>query len=94
MISKYKTAKHFDITITDTTLAVTRNQAQIDGEAALDGFYVLPTPIPATELASPAVVTAYKNLKHVETGKPRCCHSRGWPALLRVPSSSVSMSAA
>jgi hypothetical protein len=66
VISKYKTAKHFDITITDATLAVARRQAQIDGEAALDGFYVLRTPIPAGEMDSTAVVTAYKNLKYVE----------------------------
>jgi hypothetical protein len=66
VISKYKTAKHFGITITGTTLAVTRNQAQIDAEAALDGFYVLRTPTPATELDAPGVVTAYKNLKYVE----------------------------
>ena len=43
VISKYKTAKHFDVTITDTTLAVTRKQDRIDAEAALDGFYVLNT---------------------------------------------------
>jgi hypothetical protein len=66
VISKYKTSKHFDITITDTSLAVTRRQAQIDDEAALDGFYVLRTPVPAGELDAPAVVTAYKNLKYVE----------------------------
>ncbi len=66
VISKYKTAKHFDITITDDSLAVTRRQAQIDDEAALDGFYVLRTPVPASELDAPAVVTAYKNLKYVE----------------------------
>ena len=66
VISKYKTGKHFDITITDTSLAVTRKQAQIDDEAALDGFYVLRTPVPAGELDAPGVVTAYKNLKYVE----------------------------
>jgi hypothetical protein len=66
VISKYKTGKHFDIEITGTSLAVARNQAQIDAEAALDGFYVLRTPVPAAELGSPAVVSAYKNLKYVE----------------------------
>ena len=66
VISTYKTAKHFEVTITDTTLAVARKQDQIDAEAALDGFYVLRTPIPADELDAPAVVTAYKNLKYVE----------------------------
>jgi hypothetical protein len=66
VISKYKTGKHFGITITDTSLIVTRKQAQIDDEAALDGFYVLRTPVPAGELDTPGVVTAYKNLKYVE----------------------------
>src|SRR5215468_7613724 len=66
VISKYKTGKHFEITITDTSLAVERRQDQIDAEAALDGFYVLRTPVPAAELDAPAVVSAYKNLKYVE----------------------------
>jgi hypothetical protein len=66
LISKYKTAKHFTVTITDDSLTIERRQDQIDAEAALDGFYVLRTPIPATEMDGPAVVTAYKNLKYVE----------------------------
>ena len=66
VISTYKTAKHFDVAITDDSLAVTRRQEQIDAEAALDGFYVLRTPVPAGELDAAAVVTAYKNLKYVE----------------------------
>ena len=66
VITRYKTGKHFEVTITDTSLAVTRKQDQIDAEAALDGFYVLRTPVPASELDAAAVVTAYKNLKYVE----------------------------
>ena len=66
VITKYKTGKHFAITITDTSLAVQRRQDQIDAEAALDGFYVLRTPVPASELDASAVVAAYKNLKYVE----------------------------
>jgi hypothetical protein len=66
VITTYKTGKHFAVTITGTSLNVTRKQDQIDAEAALDGFYVLRTPIPAGELDAAAVVTAYKNLKYVE----------------------------
>ncbi|HET9082183.1 MAG TPA: IS1634 family transposase [Trebonia sp.] len=66
VISKYKTARHFSVVITDASLTVTRDQAKIDEEAALDGFYVLRTPVPASQLDAPAVVTAYKNLKYVE----------------------------
>jgi hypothetical protein len=66
VISRYKTGKHFAVTITDTTLAIERRQDRIDAEAALDGFYVLRTPVPGAELDAAAVVTAYKNLKYVE----------------------------
>jgi hypothetical protein len=66
VISKYKTGKHFEVTIAGDSLTVERRQDQIDAEAALDGFYVLRTPLPADELNAPGVVTAYKNLKYVE----------------------------
>ncbi len=66
VISRYKTGKHFEVTITGDSLTVARRQDQIDAEAALDGFYVLRTPVPADELDAPAVVTAYKNLKYAE----------------------------
>jgi hypothetical protein len=66
VISTYKTGKHFAVTITGTTLAIERRQDRIDAEAALDGFYVLRTPVAAGELDAAAVVTAYKNLKYVE----------------------------
>jgi len=66
VISKYKTGKHFAITITDTSLAIERRQDQVDAEAALDGFYVLRTPVPAAQLDAAAVVAAYKNLRYVE----------------------------
>jgi hypothetical protein len=66
VISKYKTGKHFTLTITDTSLTAERRQDQIDAEAALDGFYVLRTPVPAAQLDAPAVVSAYKSLKYVE----------------------------
>jgi hypothetical protein len=66
VINKYKTGKHFDVAITDDSLAVARRQDQIEQEAALDGIYVLRTPVPAGQLDAPAVVTAYKNLSRVE----------------------------
>jgi hypothetical protein len=66
VINKYKIAKHLDVAITDDSLTVTRKQAQIDAEAALDGIYVIRTPVPAETLDAAAAVTAYKNLKHVE----------------------------
>jgi hypothetical protein len=66
VINKYNTGKHFEVTITDTSLAVARKQSQIAEEATLDGFYVLRTSVPANQLDAPGVVTAYKNLKYVE----------------------------
>ncbi len=36
----------------------------------------------------------YRHRTTVETSKPQCCHSRGWPALSSVPSRSVFMKAA
>jgi hypothetical protein len=66
VINKYKTGKHFDIAITDTSLTVTRKQAQIEQEAALDGIYVIRTPVPGDQLDAPGVVAACKNLRHVE----------------------------
>jgi hypothetical protein len=66
VINKYKVGKHFDVAIADGSLTITRRQAQIDEEAALDGIYVIRTPVPEDQLDVPAVVTAYKNLRHVE----------------------------
>jgi hypothetical protein len=66
VIGKYKMAKHFQVTITDTSLAIEQKQDQIDAEARLDGIYVIRTPVPEADLDAAATVTAYKNLKHVE----------------------------
>jgi hypothetical protein len=66
VIGKYKMAKHFEVTITDTSLTVERKQAQIQEEARLDGIYVIRTPVPAGDLDAAGAVTAYKNLKYVE----------------------------
>ena len=66
MIDKYKMAKHFDVTITDTDLSFTRKADQIDEEALLDGIYVVRTDVTAQALDAPMVVTAYKDLANVE----------------------------
>jgi len=66
VIGKHKMAKHLQVTITDDVLAVERRQDSIDAEAALDGIYVIRTPVPDSELDAAGIVTAYKNLKYVE----------------------------
>jgi hypothetical protein len=65
-INKYNVAKHLDVAITDASLTLTRKQAQIDAEAALDGIYVIRTPVPADGMDAPAAVAAYKRLARVE----------------------------
>ena len=66
VLGRRKMAKHFALTITDTTFAFTRNTAAITREAALDGFYVLRTNVPAALLDTAATVLAYKSLAGVE----------------------------
>jgi Transposase DDE domain len=66
VLGRRKVAKHFAITITDTDLSFARDEAAIATEAALDGFYVLRTSVPAAALDAPAVVRAYKSLAQVE----------------------------
>ena len=67
MISKYKTGKHFAVTITDTSLTV-YPQAGPDRRRSRPGR-VLRAAHPRPRRSSStraAVVTAYKNLKYVE----------------------------
>jgi hypothetical protein len=66
ILGRRKVAKHFQITITDDDLSFARDEVAIAREAALDGFYVLRTSVPAAALAAPAVVRAYKSLAQVE----------------------------
>ncbi len=66
VIGKYKMAKHFDVTIAETSLTVQRCQDEIGADAALDGIYVIRTPVAGSELDAADVVTGCKNLRHVE----------------------------
>jgi hypothetical protein len=66
VINRYKVGKHFDYQITDDSFSHQRKQAQIDAEAALDGVYVIRTPLTADRLDTAGVVRAYKMLAHVE----------------------------
>src|SRR6266700_2134022 len=61
-----KIGLHFDFTITDDQLSFTRDHAAIAKEAALDGFYVLRTSVPADALNADNTVRAYKSLARVE----------------------------
>jgi Transposase DDE domain len=66
LINRRKVAKHFRITITDDQLSFTRDHAAIAKEAALDGFYVLRTSVPADAINTDDTVRAYKSLARVE----------------------------
>ena len=66
VIDKYKVGKHFTLHIGQTTFSYQRDQARINAEAALDGIYVIRTSMTADKLDTATVVTAYKNLSHLE----------------------------
>ncbi|MGH8276032.1 MAG: IS1634 family transposase [Steroidobacteraceae bacterium] len=66
VLNKHKMAKHFDVVIGNTTLAWSRKQDTIAAEAALDGFYVIRTSLPAEVCATDQLVLAYKGLSQVE----------------------------
>ena len=66
VINRRLVAKHFDLTITDTSLSFERNHAAIAKEEALDRFYVLRTPVPADAINAADTVRAYRSLARVE----------------------------
>lgn len=66
VLDKHKMAKHYELTITDTSLAWRRKDAAIVAEARLDGIYVIRTNLPAAVLTAEQTVGAYKSLARVE----------------------------
>jgi transposase len=66
--NRWRVRKHFEVAISDTSLAFHRKHEWIEAEAALDGIYVLRTSTSAEALQAPDVVRAYKQLKEVERG--------------------------
>jgi len=65
-LKRWRVGKHFEVQITDTSFTFARKHEQITAEAALDGIYVLRTSVADSDLATPDVVRAYKQLKEVE----------------------------
>ncbi len=66
LANKYKVKKHFQLEIADERFDYRRKEDQIAAEAALDGFYVLRTTVPAEALSGPEVVRSYKTLAQAE----------------------------
>ncbi len=66
VIGKHKVGKHFITEVTSASFTWRRDQEKIAAEAALDGIYVIRSSVTASTLDAAAVVSAYKDLKHVE----------------------------
>jgi len=66
VLGRFKMAKHFAITITETAFTYARKQEAIAAETALDGLYVLRTSVPVEVLGAEDTVRAYKDLAKVE----------------------------
>jgi transposase len=66
VVNKYKMAKHFDLTIEAQHFAFHIREEEVSKEAALDGIYVLRTPLSAKQMDAPEVVRSYKSLSDVE----------------------------
>ena len=66
VINRFHMAKHFELTITDTSFGWRRRADTIAAEAALDGLYVIRTSLSTQALDASSAVAAYKSLAHVE----------------------------
>jgi transposase len=66
VINKHKVGKHFELTITDNSFTYSRNELQIQEEAALDGLYVVRSSVEKKRMDSEQVVGTYKSLAKVE----------------------------
>ena len=66
VLGRFKMAKHFETTITETTFAYARKTDAIAQEARLDGIYVIRTSVPKPVLDAGATVSSYKRLAAVE----------------------------
>jgi hypothetical protein len=67
VINKHKVAKHFVLEIEARRFAFHIDDAHVAEEAALDGLYVIRTPLPAPQLSSDDAVRYYKDLGQVES---------------------------
>jgi len=67
VIDRRKMAKHFRLTITDTSFSYERDRGGIAAEAALDGIYIIRTSVVEEEFTAAEIVRAYKDLSHVES---------------------------
>ena len=64
--NKYKMAKHFNFSVANARFSYSRNQENINQEAALDGIYVIRTSVPQKDLSSEDALSSYKRLSLAE----------------------------
>jgi hypothetical protein len=67
VINKYKMAKHLVLDIATEHFAFHIDEAKVAEEAALDGLYVIRTPLPVEQVSAAEAVRHYKDLSHVES---------------------------
>lgn len=67
VLGRFKMAKHFRLTITDTEFAYERDQERIGQEARVDGVYIIRTSVDEQALDAENVVGSYKRLSAVES---------------------------
>ena len=66
VVNKYKVAKHFELSIEAQRFAFRIREEEVAQEAALDGIYILRTPLAAKAMHASEVVRSYKSLSDVE----------------------------
>jgi transposase len=66
VVNKYKVAKHFALTITDTDFRWAIRETRVATEASLDGIYLIRTNVPASAMSADEAVRNYKALSQVE----------------------------
>jgi hypothetical protein len=66
VVNKYKVAKHFELSIEPARFSYRLEQQKVEQEAALDGIYVLRTPLHPERIDRADIVRSYKSLSNVE----------------------------
>lgn len=66
VVHRWRVAKHFVLDIAPRRFTFQRNIESIEREAALDGFYVVRTDVPAKDMTAEEAVDNYRSLQQVE----------------------------
>ena len=66
VLNKYKVAKHFELSITESSFRYRILEEKVTAEAALDGIYVIRTGLAQKQMSAPDAVRSYKSLAQVE----------------------------